>query len=344
MKGKNCLVTGGSGFAGSHVVKRLVDMGSNVTIIDIEEPDSSIKNDVEFFNIDIRNYEKLNNVCKDIDYIFHTVSLVPISKADKQFELVNANGTRNIIEVAKNQNVESLIHLSTSAVYKIPKRGDIIVEDYPLEPVSPYGHAKFLAEKFCLEYMKKDVSISIIRPRTILGPNRLGIYSILFNWIKNNKPIFIFGDGQNKFSYIGISDLIDAMILAATKGKGEIFNISTDKYGTYKEDIENLIEYAKSNSKTHCVNATVSRQIMKALDKLNLSPFAEWHYATIDKEYVFDISKAKKILGWSPKESNTQLFQESYDWFVENSEKLKITGTTHTTKLNPKIFKLIDKL
>jgi len=80
MKGKNCLVTGGSGFVGSHLVKRLVDMGSNVTIIDIEEPDSSIKNDVEFFNIDIRNYEKLNNVCKDIDYIFHTVSLVPISK------------------------------------------------------------------------------------------------------------------------------------------------------------------------------------------------------------------------------------------------------------------------
>ena len=69
MKNKNCLVTGGSGFVGSHLVKRLVDMGSNVTIIDIEEPDSSIKNDVEFFNIDIRNYEKLNNVCKDIDYI-----------------------------------------------------------------------------------------------------------------------------------------------------------------------------------------------------------------------------------------------------------------------------------
>ena len=344
MKGKNCLVTGGSGFVGSHLVKRLVDMGSNVTIIDIEEPDSSIKNDVEFFNIDIRNPEKLNNVCKGIDHVFHTVSLVPISKADKQFESVNAGGTKNIVEASKNQNVESVVHLSSTSVYKIPERGDIIDENYPLEPVASYGRSKFLAEKICLEYMKKDVPISIIRPKTILGPNRLGIYSILFDWIKNNKPIFIFGDGQNKYSYIGITDLIDATILSATKGKGEIFNIATDKYGTYKGDIENLIQYAKSGSKTHCVNATVSRQIMKLLDKLNLSPFSEWHYSIIDKEYVFDISKAKKILGWSPKESNTQLFQESYDWFVENSEKLKITGTTHTTKLNPKIFKLIDKL
>ena len=61
MKGKNCLVTGGSGFVGSHLAKRLIDLGSNVTIIDIEEPDSLIRNDVEFFNIDIRNSEKLNN-------------------------------------------------------------------------------------------------------------------------------------------------------------------------------------------------------------------------------------------------------------------------------------------
>lgn len=344
MKNKNCLVTGGSGFVGSHLVKKLLKLGSNVRIVDIEEPDSLIRNDVEFFNIDIRNSEKLNNACNGIDYIFHTVSLVPISKADKQFELVNANGTKNIIEAAKDQNVESIVHLSSTSVYKIPERGDIIDEAYPLEPVASYGRSKFLAEKICLEYMKKDVPISIIRPKTILGPNRLGIYSILFDWIKNNKPIFIFGDGQNKYSYIGISDLIDAMVQSATKGEGEIFNIATNKYGTYKGDIENLIQYAKSDSKTHCINAAISRQIMKLLDKLNLSPFSEWHYSIIDKEYVFDISKAQKILGWSPKKSNTQLFQESYDWFIDNYENLNIVGTTHTTKLNPKIFRLINRL
>ena len=338
------LITGITGFVGSHLTKQLLDLGSNVKIIDIEEPNPSIKNDVEFFNVDIRNVEELNNLCKNIDYVFHTVSLVPVSKADKQFESVNANGTKNIINAAKNQNVESIVHLSSTSVYKIPKRGDIMNENYPLKPVASYGRSKFLAEKICLEYMEKDVPISIIRPKTILGPNRLGIYSILFDWIKNNKPIFIFGDGQNKYSYIGISDLVDAIILSATKGKGEIFNIATDNYGTYKGDIDNLIEYTKSKSKTHCVNATISRQIMKILDKLNLSPFSEWHYSIIDKEYVFDISKAQKILGWTPKKSNKELFQESYDWFVNNYKNLNTVGTTHTTKLSPKIFKLIDKI
>ena len=124
MKGKNCLVTGGSGFVGSHLTKQLLDLGSNVKIIDIEEPNPSIRKDVEFFNIDIRNSVELNNVCKNVDYVFHTVSLVPISKADKQFESVNANGTKNIINAAKNQNVESIVHLSSTSVYKIPKRGE----------------------------------------------------------------------------------------------------------------------------------------------------------------------------------------------------------------------------
>ena len=167
MKGKNCLVTGGSGFVGSHLTKQLLDLGSNVKIIDIEEPNPSIRKDVEFFNIDIRNSVELNNVCKNVDYVFHTVSLVPISKADKQFESVNANGTKNIINAAKNQNVESIVHLSSTSVYKIPKRGDIINENYPLKPVASYGRSKFLAEKICLEYIENDIPISIIRPKTL---------------------------------------------------------------------------------------------------------------------------------------------------------------------------------
>ena len=344
MKDKNCLVTGGSGFVGSHLTKRLIELGANVSIIDIEKPNSLIENDVKFFNYDIRDAEKLNDACKNIDYVFHTVSLVPISKADKQFISVNADGTRNIINAAIKNNVESIVHLSSTSVYKIPDRGNIIDENFPLEPVAAYGQSKFLAEKICLEYMKKDIPISIIRPKTILGPNRLGIYSILFNWIKKDKPVFIFGDGKNKYSYVGISDLTEAIILSATKGKGEIFNIATDNYGTYKGDVEDLIQYANSNSKTICVNATMARQLMKILDKLNLSPFSKWHYSVIDKEYVFDISKSQKILGWQPKKSNKELFQESYEWFKENYDNLKTTGTTHTTKLNPKIFKLIDKL
>jgi len=344
MKNKKCLVTGGSGFVGTHLVKKLLELGNTVRIFDIAAPDKSIVNDVEFCNADIRNLDDVKNTCKNIDYVFHTVALVPISKADKIFDDVNAGGTKNIIEASLHHGIQSIMHLSSTSVYQIPKRGDVMDEHYPIKPVGYYGKAKYHSEEICLEYIKKGAPISIIRPKTILGPNRLGIYSILFDWIMHDNPIFIFGDGNNKYSYISISDLIEAMILSAEKGIGDIFNIATDRYGTYRGDIEDLIEYAGSKSKIYSINATLCRNILKFLDKLKLSPLSEWHYSIIDKEYVFDISKAKKVLGWTPKDSNQKMFKESYDWFKENYHFLNKEGTNHTSKLNPKIFKIINKL
>jgi nucleoside-diphosphate-sugar epimerase len=303
-----------------------------------------VSSNVEFINVDIRKKEDVKKICKDIDYVFHTVALVPISKADKAFDEVIAGGTENLIEAAMYHNVQSIVHLSSTSVYKIPKRGDVIDENYPLVPVAAYGRAKYHSEKICLKYMDKGVPISIIRPKTILSPNRLGIYSLLFDWIMHDNPIFILGDGNNKYSYISTSDLTEAMILSAEKGIGEIFNISTDRYGTYREDIEDLIAYTNSKSKVISINATLCRGILKILDKLKLSPFSEWHYSIIDKEYVFNIAKAKRILGWTPHDSNQKMFRDSYDWFKENYDSLNKVGTTHTTKLNPKIFGMIKRL
>lgn len=344
IRSKRCLVTGGSGFVGTYVVRKLLELGNDVSILDVVPPDESLAKNVNFHRVDIRNYEEVKKSCKDIEYIFHAVALVPISKANETFNEVNAGGTKNILEASITNNVESVVHLSSTSVYKIPKRDDVMDENYPLEPVGAYGRAKYLAEKICLDYMKKGLKLSIIRPKTILGPNRLGIYSLLFEWILNNKPIFVFGDGKNLYSYISISDLLDAMILASEKGGGEIFNIATDKYGTYRGDIEDLIKYAGSKSKIITINADLCRSVLRILDKLGISPFSEWHYSIIDKEYVFDISKAKRILGWQPKDSNQKMFRESYDWFKENHKNLNKIGTTHTTKLDPKIFKIINKL
>ena len=176
MKNKKCVITGGSGFVGTHLAKRLLELKNDVKIIDLEKPEQSIKSEVEFDNVDIRDFDEVKKACKDADFIFHTVALVPISKADDLFEEVNVGGTENILKAASQENVQSVVHMSSTAVYKIPNRGDIMNENYPIEPVAAYGKAKYQSEKICFKYMKKNLPISIIRPKTVLGPNRLGIY------------------------------------------------------------------------------------------------------------------------------------------------------------------------
>ena len=128
MNNKKCLVTGGSGFVGTHLSKRLLSMGHDVRIMDISEPEKSISDQVEFLKTDIRDKDQVKKGCKEIDYVFHAVALVPISKADKLFNEVNAGGTKNILEAAKESNVESVVHLSSTSVYKIPKRGDLMTD------------------------------------------------------------------------------------------------------------------------------------------------------------------------------------------------------------------------
>ena len=163
-----------------------------------------------------------------------------------------------------------MVHISSTAVYAIPKKGDIMNENYKIEPVGNYGRAKYGAELVCKEYMRKGLNITILRPRTIIGTGRMGIFSILFDWIRRGKNIYIMGDGNNLFSFVSAGDLAEASILSATKKKtkNQIFNISTDKYGTLREDLEALIEHAGTGSRLVSVNATLVRTILYILDKL----------------------------------------------------------------------------
>jgi nucleoside-diphosphate-sugar epimerase len=336
------LVTGGSGFVGTELVEHLLKRGRRVRIFDRVEPDKSVKDKVEFFRGDIRDFEAVNKACKGVEVVYHTVAVVPISKSGQGFERINAGGTRNVLEAAMRNGVKSVVHMSSSSVYKIPKKGDIITEDYPCEGVGQYGRSKYHAEQICHEYMKKGLKISIIRPRTILGIRRLGIYSILFDWISRGKNIYIFGKGDNLFSYVSNSDLAEATILASKKGHGETFNVSAEEYGTYRGDIERLIKKVGSKSKVISLNATLCRVALRLLDKIGLSPLSEWHYETVDKEYVFDISKAKRMLGWKPRDSNEKMFLQAYKWYLKNRKTVeKRFGTRHRLATRQGILKLL---
>lgn len=338
------LVTGGSGFIGINLVKELVRRGEQVRVLDIAPFGQDIGKQVQYLKLDIRDRQAVIQACQDVDCIYHIISLVPISKAGRGFWEVNVEGTRNILEGALRYGVKKIVHMSSSAVYDIDQQHPL-TEDSPIKPLGVYARSKYDAELVCNEYRKKGLKINIVRPRTVVGAGRLGVYQILFDWLRRGKKIYLIGAGNNKIQFTHIKDLTEAMISMANKADNEIFNIGTDRFGTLRADLEALVNYAKTASKIVGLPAGFTIGLLRLLDKLNLSPLADWHYLSYSKDFYFDITKAQRMLDWQPKYSNIEMLIESYQWYIEHLQEAEINvGTTHRKSVKQRLLKFLRGL
>ena len=242
------LITGGSGFLGNLIARRLFESGEEVKILDIWE-DPTRPKEIEFIKCDINHRIGVSQAMKGIDIVHHNVALVPLTKAGKKFWEVNVIGSEIAASEAIKAGVKYFIHMSSSAVFGLPKSCPITSET-PYHPIEIYGRAKLageqLVQKICNE---AKLPLIVIRPRTILAKSRLGIFQILFEWIKEGRNIYVIGDGNTKFQFIHALDLLDAYMLIMAEGKPGNYNIGTDRFGTLREALENLIKHAGTKSK-----------------------------------------------------------------------------------------------
>lgn len=339
---KSVLVTGGGGFLGVYLSRFLLDKGYKVVALDRSPsiaPD--IKNKIKFIQGDIRNKKKMLSTLRNVDYVVHAAAALPVIHDRKEISKTNVDGTKNVLEGALKNRVKRVVFISSTEVYGVPK---ILPEkeDNPLDPIGPYGESKIEAEKLCFSYLRRGLSLNILRPKTFLGPGRLGVFTLWFEAIFNNKPVFILGNGNNLYQLLDVNDLCDAIAKSLeTKKTGEIFNVGAEKFSTWRSDLRSLIRHAKSRSKIVSLPIKISQFLLSILDFLNLSPIVAWHYKTLPVNSYVSIEKAKKYLNFKPKKSNREILQESYDWYKDNRERLigKRTGITHRTMWN---FKLID--
>jgi len=341
------LVTGGSGFFGIHLVKELLNKGYRIKVLDTEDPKClKVEEKIEFIKGDIRDKKIVKEACKSIDFVFHNAAVLPVSRFNKKiFWEVNVNGTRNVLKASLYNKVKKVIFISSSAPYGIPKDCSI-TENTEFNPICNYGRSKIEAERICNEYRNKGLNIIILRPRTIVGKGRLGLFQILYSWIADNKIIYLIGRGDNLFQLLSEKDLVNACILSIEKYcKNEDFNLGTDRFESVKEDLQELIDYARSSSRIVSLPSNLAKTILRILDIVNLSPFTPWHYMTPDKPFYFDISKAKKILGWQPEMSNLDMFKESYDWYLSHRKEVDSKfGITHRESVRQRILKVLKGL
>ena len=239
-------VTGGAGFIGSNIVKELIKKGHSVKVIDNLHTGSkkNLKgylNDIDFCEIDIRNYDELKRNLKDVDGVFHEAALTIVQesylKRDEYFD-VNVKGTENIFNIAKEQNFK-IVYASSSSIYGDTKTIPI-KEEFPRKPINPYGQTKledeFLAEKISEE----NIDVVGLRYFNVYGKGQTGTYAGVItkfiNKLKENKSPEIFGDGSQIRDFIYVKDVADANLSAMKSNvKKGFFNIGTGKTTSIKE-------------------------------------------------------------------------------------------------------------
>jgi nucleoside-diphosphate-sugar epimerase len=322
--GRRVLVTGGSGYFGSLLVRRLHDDGNAVRTLDIVPPDEQ-PDGTEFVRADIRDRSAVASACTGIDVVFHNVAQVPLARDRALFESVNVGGTATVLAAARDARVTKVVHTSSSAIYGIPKENPVD-EKTPAVPLEAYGRAKLRAEVLCREAAAAGLDVTIVRPRTILGHGRLGIFAILFEWVADGAPVFVLGRGDNRYQFVHAEDLADAIVRASGRPGPATYNVGAADFGTMRETLEALVFHAGTGSTVRSLPRKPAAVAMSGLAKLGWAPFAPYHWLLYGESLYFDISKARRELGWEPRYSNAAMIVESYEWFLANRSTLVAEG------------------
>ncbi len=326
------LVTGGSGFLGINLIRYLVKRNHLVVSLDIADFDySDMRDKIKIIRGDIRNYVIVEAAMNEIDVVVHTAAALPLYTPEVIYS-TDVKGTRVLLHEAYMKKIERFVHISSTAVYGIPDHHPLYETD-KLDGVGPYGKAKIEAENVCLEFRKKGMCIPIIRPKSFIGPERLGVFALFYDWAKDGKNFPMIGSGCNRYQLLDVEDLCDSIYSCITLPKeivNDTFNIGAKEFSTMKEDYQTVLDYAGFGKKIIALPVTPIIYTLKFLEALKLSPLYKWVYETASKDSFVSIEKAENVLNFSPKYSNKDALIRNYKWYLENLQSFKNnSGISH---------------
>jgi len=336
-------ITGGAGFLGINLVRFLLKKGHSIVSYDIADFDYPEKDRIKSIKGDIRDKKRLEKAMQGCDMVIHCAAALPLY-SEKDIFTTDVDGTRNVLEAAHKLNIDRVIFISSTAVYGVPDHHPIYEND-PLPGVGPYGKAKILAEKECEKFRKKGMCIPILRPSSFIGPERLGVFALFYDWTKDGKNFPLLGDGKNRYQLLDVEDLCEAIWLCVVgdrKKVNDVFNIGAKEFTTMKEDYQAVLDYAGFGKKIITIPAGPAIFVLKILEKLKLSPLYQWMYETASKDSFVSIEKAERVLGFKPKYSNKEALIRNYKWYLENLDSFQNkTGISHRTPWSQGVLKLL---
>ncbi|MDO9546393.1 MAG: NAD-dependent epimerase/dehydratase family protein [Pelolinea sp.] len=337
-------ISGISGFLSINLVRFLRANGYNdisgIDLVDFTYPE---RDQITFLQGDIRDQHAVRESMAGANIVIHTAAALPLYTPEDIYT-TDVIGTRNLLEQAKEYGVKRFIHISSTAVYGVPDHHPLYETD-PVDGVGPYGEAKVEAESVCEEFRTDGMCVPIIRPKSFVGPERLGVFAIFYEWVSEGRGFPMIGSGTNRYQLLDVEDLCRAILACITLPKAEVntaFNIGAEEYTTMRQDYQAVLDEAGFGK--HIVPFPAGPVILalKILEALKLSPLYPWIYETASKDSFVSIDKAQKVLGFDPKYSNQEAMIRNYRWYLAKKDSFTDgEGISHRLPWKQKALKYL---
>lgn len=311
------LITGGAGFIGSNITKKILENGDFARVLDClstgkrENIQEFLGNkNFELIEGDITNLETTKNAVKGIDVVFHEAALASVPRSIKDpVASNNANiiGTLNMLVAARDEGVKKFVYASSSSIYgdnpELPKK-----EDFPIMPISPYALTKYVGERYCQIFWKiYGLPTICLRYFNVFGPKQdetsqySGVIAKFIKcFIKGETPV-IFGTGDQSRDFTFIDNVVLGNLLAASakEGNGEVFNIACQK----QTSLNQLVEF------------------LNEISGKNIKPEYQPERQGDVPHSLADISKANRALNYKPLVEFKEGFEKTFDWYKNQIKK-----------------------
>lgn len=324
------LVTGATGFLGSHIVERLVQKGDDVRALVRPSSDTCLLQEwgVELVNGDVRKPDSLATAMSGVDVVYHTAAMVSEWDPWRDFKTTTIDGTRNVLRAASQAGVPRFLHVSTDGVYSLKALKGRITEESPLEKRFGWGdyyrRSKSAAEKIARRYAADgNMGVTIVRPALLLGERDCAMFPGVLRFLNSGVSTYL-GSGDNRLPYVYAGDVADACIAGATddRAAGQIYNVVSDEQVTQKSLFAAVAEATGLKPPSRVMPKPLAYGLGMLIEawcvfarrrkvRPELTRFAVILFAY---DYHEDASKLRRELGWEPRVPLKEAVRRCVEW------------------------------
>jgi nucleoside-diphosphate-sugar epimerase len=343
------LVTGGSGFLGINLIRWLLAQGvKDIRSLDLEPfsypeaTDSRVRTVIG----DVRDPKAVAAIMEGCKAVVHCAAALPLC-SEEEIVSTDVDGARIVAEAAVAAGVKRFIYISATAVYGIPDHHPLVEGDR-LEGVGPYGRSKIIAEGIVRALDSNAFPVCILRPKSFVGPERLGVFALLYDWAYTGHGFPMIGNGKNRYQLLDVADLCEAIGLGLTHPNltavRDTYNVGAAEFFTMREEWQAVLDAAGYGKKIRTTPAWLVIPVLKVLEKLHLSPLYAWVYETAAQDSFVSVEKIRTQLGWRPRYSDRDALLRNYAWYIANLEQFHgKSGKTHRVPWKQGILSLIKR-